>query len=479
MKRVLSILLAVLMLASLLTVTSGARGYTLTIPETVSAHNLEAYGLHTMNVFSTSTPTTVDGVISEGEYPGPNNGRALSSTPGDNLWMNAYYHAPGSEGTAQTSYYPECDWTEYVDKRDMPDYINSYLTYDDEYLYYAVSTVIPAIRPTTDNAEGASRAAQWFMEVRCNFMQSDNLAISQGGNSSSFVNTRYTLYKALEYDGEGNPVAQVAQSVAQPRKVFTLYQDDKFVSTTLPTYVDAIGQSWNSNIYKRAENFSYKVTILENNKWGVVFEGRLPLGDVLRLTDVEYDDGTPIDYVPEWGCWGTDLRLQAYYGKTSTLPNGSEVVIRPEDVLYAQTFLPTGGAANSAVNSTVAGYLLNNTISAAVTSIHGKGSVGNTFWMNPVHFLGVYDSTFDYADNYSVPTDTVMGSTTSRVTRTRGALTSGVRGINNRVVAVATKAAVATGDDLTLTIVCSVAMILCAAAAVTVIIMKKRSAHKN
>ncbi|MBR3838010.1 MAG: hypothetical protein IKJ74_07735 [Clostridia bacterium] len=475
MKRVVSILLAVLMLASLLTVTSGARGYTLSVPESVSAHNLEAYGLHTMNVYSTEVPPTIDGKIGQGEYPGPENGCSLYATPGDNLWMNAYY--PNSSGD-QNSYYPECNWSDYVDSREFPDYVGNFLTYDDNYLYFAVATVIPAIRPTTDNKTAYTRSALWFFETRSNFMQSDNIAISHGGNSSSFANTRYSLYKYNEQDNNGNILPGVAQSVSLAKRIYTLYENDKFTTTTLGAYVDELGQTWNSTIYKRAENFTYQVTVQEDGKWKVVFEGRQPLGDVLRITDVEYEDGTPIDYVPEWGAWACSIRLQAYYPKVSTLPNGSEAVIHPEDVLYAQTFYPAGGAATSGMNGTVAGYLLHNTVGAAIQATHGKKTVTPTFLMNPVHFLGAYDSNFVYDDFYSAPTETVL-KTTSRVTRTRGVLTSGVRGVNNRVVGVATKAAVATGDDLTLTVICSAVMILCAATAVTVVVMKKRSGRSR
>ena len=74
MKRIVTLLLAVLMLAALFAVPASARGYTLSIPSSVSSHNLEAYGLHTLEVFSTETPPTIDGKVGTGEYPGPHNG---------------------------------------------------------------------------------------------------------------------------------------------------------------------------------------------------------------------------------------------------------------------------------------------------------------------------------------------------------------------------------------------------------------------
>ena len=327
-------------------------------------------------------------------------------------------------------------------------------------------------------------------------MQSENLALSQGGNSSSFGRNMYNLYKYPVGTDFSEP--QTAASVSINKRIYTLYQNNAFNTIDVGTYVDENGLSWGSTIYRRPENFTYRVDIQNDGRWGVVFEGRMPLGDVLRLTDVEYDDGTPIDYVPEWGKWGVEIRLQASVGKTSTLPNGAEATIHPDDVIYAVTYMPAGGAATSGANGTiryidkdgkVVKYQLSNTVTAATKAIHGKATVGTTFWMNPVHFLGAYDPNFNYDGFYSAPTDTLV--TSSRVTRTRGPLTSAVRGTNTNAaagavananmtnrVAAATKAAVATGDNLSVTLSLSAAMILCAAAAV-VIVMKKRGSNTH
>lgn len=470
MKRIVSIFLAVLMMLSVLTVVSSARGYTLSIPKTVSAHNLEAFGLHTMNVYSTEVPTKIDGQISKGEYPGPLEGCSLSAVPGDGLWMGAY--AKRTDGT-QGSYNPEDNWTDYIPDEDKPKYINNYLTYDDEYFYFGVETEIPAVRFTHDTdtllaADGKStlRNTYWFVDTRLNFMQSDSLALSGGGNNSSFAQTRYTLTKYADHT--------VANSVSINKRIFTVLNSaGKTVTTNVGTYVDELGQSWSSVVYKRPENFTYKVTILANGNWKCVFEGRQPLADVLRITDVEYEDGTPIDYVPEWGAWAFDMRLQTQKGVSATLPDGTKLELNPDDVIYAQTFLPCGGAGRSGKFAKYGEHLLTNTISAAIQTTTGIKSV--TFLMNPVHFLGAYDESFDYNASYSQKNETIL-TTTSRVTRNRNAvLTSGVRGLNNRVVAAATKASSATGDNLTLTVVLSAAMILCAAGAVTVLVMKKRS----
>ena len=127
MKRTVSILLAVVMLVSVFAIPAAARGYTLSVPATEMGHNLEAMGLHTLNVYSTFTAPTVDGVISSGEYPGPNNGCSLSAVPGDNMFITP---ATGqSVGGDQNGYLGRTDISDFVDDTDKPKYINNYLTF--------------------------------------------------------------------------------------------------------------------------------------------------------------------------------------------------------------------------------------------------------------------------------------------------------------------------------------------------------------
>ena len=120
MKKVVSLLLAVLMLTSLLSVVSSARGgYVLSVPADMSLHELEAYGLHTMNVYETEIAPTIDGKIGTGEYPGPNNGCSLSSIPGDNMWMSTYKKS-GATGR-QDNYSGYHDFTDYIAEEDKPE----------------------------------------------------------------------------------------------------------------------------------------------------------------------------------------------------------------------------------------------------------------------------------------------------------------------------------------------------------------------
>lgn len=468
MKRTVSILLAVLMLVSVFSISAAARGYTLSVPKTEMAHNLEAFGLHTMNVYSTYTPPTIDGAISSGEYPGPNNGCSLSAVPGDNMFLT--YGTAKSYTGDQNGYLGRTDVTGFVADEDMPEYINNYLTYDDEYFYFGITTLVPAIRVTNDPSEPnydgtlvadgkhTVRDGYWRLYTFVNFMQSEDL--EQVNNTQCW--TYYRLYKGKDYTSPN--------SVSLVERDLTIYNEDsaKYVTTALGSYIDPNGVNWDATTYKAASNFKYKVTIQDDGKWGIVFEGRMPLGDVLRFTDVEYEDGTPIDYVPGWGNWGCAIGLQATKNVSGYTPNGTEITTERNDVFYAQTGLPARGYGEYNVGSYVAGFFFSNTIDAAT----GADRIVN----NPVRFLGVYDPNYNYDVIYSEPAGDPIVSTTTRVTRTRTPmLTSGVRGVNNRVVGVATTAASATGDSTTLTVVLSVVMILCAAGAVTVVAMKKRS----
>ena len=471
MKKIVALLLAVLTITALFAVPASARGYTLSIPASVSSHNLEAYGLHTMEVFSTDVAPTIDGKVGTGEYPGPNNGCSLSSVPGDNLWMSS----SNEMGAHQNGYQGRYDFTDYVLEEDKPEYINSYLTYDDKYLYFAVTTTIRFTTKTdTEVVSGGSnrRSGYWWIDTFINFMQTDNISAC---NYNSVAQTRYNLYK---YDYFNTAMTVTINETSGYRRV-TLQNPKKLTNYT-KTYLsywtdEETGTIWNPTTYKKAENFFYQVTILENGKWAVTFEGRYALGDVLRITDVEYEDGTPLNKVPEWGSWGFNMRLQSSGNVKSVLPNGTEVEIYRDDVIYAQTMLPAYGAGRSQANSKIGNYLFHNTVSAAVSSGHGLSVY---YLANPVHFLGKYDPAVhgtEVDDKISV---SPIGTTTTRVTRTRTpALTSGVRGVNYRVIGVATSSASATGDSLTLTVALSAVMLLCAGGAVCVLLMKKRSSR--
>ena len=471
MKRIVTLLLAILMLAALFAVPASARGYTLSIPATVSTHNLEAYGLHTMNVFSTDVAPTIDGKVGLGEYPGPNNGCSLSSVPGDNLWMTSYPEV----GAHQNNFFGRADFTDYVLEEDKPEYINNYLTYDKEFLYFAVTTTVPAIRDTsaTDNelVSGGNyrRNKYWWIDTFVNFMQSDN--VSQG-NYNSVAQTRYNLYK---YDYFNTAMTVTINETSGYRRVTLINPDKKsnYEKTYLSHWTDEkTGVIWNPTTYKKAENFFYQVTVLDNGKWAITFEGRLALGDVLRITDIEYADGKALNRVPEWGSWGFSMRLQTTGNVKSVAPNGTEVELYKDDVIYAQTMLPGYGAARTNANSTVGGYLFHNTVSAAVSSGHGLAVY---YLANPVHYLGKYNPKA-HANLGGNKDASPISTTTTRLTRTRTpALTSGLRGVHYRVIGVATSSASATGDNLTWTVVLSGVMLLCAAGAVSVLLMKKRT----
>jgi len=314
------------------------------------------------------------------------------------------------------------------------------------------------------------RSSYWWIDTFINFMQTDNISAC---NYNSVAQTRYNLYK---YDYFNTAMTVTINETSGYRRVFLLNEKkpSNYTRTYLPYWTDEeTGVIWNTTTYKKAENFFYQVTVLENGKWAVTFEGRYALGDVLRITDVEYEDGTPLNKVPEWGSWGFNMRLQSNGNVKSIAPNGTDVEIYRDDVIYAQTMLPAYGAARTQANSKVGNYLFQNTVSAAVSSGHGLSVY---YLANPVHYLGKYDPAVHGTEVDSNINVSPIGTTTTRVTRTRTpALTSGVRGVNYRVIGVATSSAGATGDSLTMTVVLSSVMLLCAAVAVCVVLMKKRS----
>ena len=455
MKRIVSALLAVVTIVSLLTVAASARGLILAVPNTVPAHNLEAFGLHTMNVYSTEIPPTVDGVVGTGEYPGPNNGCSLSSGIGDNLWMSA--HSSGSEGYG--AYY---DITGLTAEDDVPAYVKSYITYDNEYFYFAVSAVVKSL-------EGSGRSSIYF-DVRNAFSQNDNLVVSSTNYSQAWI--RYYVTPAV---GSG-AVRDCSPYPSNQSRNITLYNGSYSTisySSTEP-YVDEDGLTWNGSTYRRAENSSYKISALSDGRWSITLEARQPLGDVLRVTDVEYSDGTPIDYVPEWGSWGVGMQLVSSANKTNILPNGEEYSLVKNETIYAQTMFPAFGMAYTGMYTRIGDMTFTNSMRDAVLSSLRKEVY---FLTNPVHFLGTYDPTFDYDNNASQSPSSL--TYTSRITRPRNSvLTSGLRGVNNRVVGAATNASGATGDNITVTLVLAVVMLLLAAAAVVLVVMKKRSRNR-
>ena len=481
MKRFVSVLLTAILLLSLAALPASAKGYSLSIPSSVSAHNLEAYGLHTMNVYQTVTAPTVDGSIGDGEYPGPNNGCSLCSVPGDNLWMSSFTPSSDPSKPSQTSYGANTDFTPYIHEEDLPEYIKSYLTYDDRFFYYGVSTVVPALRDTsgTDSAAGRS-SGNWWTDIKLNFLQSD--VISEV-HANSLANTRHNMKKNASGTLSTNTIVSETSS-----RYVALQSKDQYFKVAYPNYVDELGTTWGGTTYKRAENYTYRVEILQSGKWRITMEGRFLLADVLRITDVEYDDGSPLDYVPEWGVWGISFLMQAYQAVDDVTPDGTPVKLDVDDVIYATTYLPAQGLANSGtgaiLKNTAANdgstILFNNTVSNAVANGHGRSV---PYLLNPVHYLGIYDAAFDQAGGYqamySQKPGTLLASTTTRVTRTRPrVLTSGVRGVNNRVIGVATRASGATGDSVTWTVVLAVAMLLCASAAVVTVLRMRRSPRK-
>lgn len=483
MKRAIAILLSALMLASLLAVSAGARGYTLSLPKDMDQHNLEAYGLHTMNVYryddyfenpeDNAAAPVIDGIITSGEYPGPNDGCVSSNTVGDGLWI-------GSHGNGNVnSYTGREDWTTLVDPADYPPYLNMYMTYDDDFVYIAIDTVFNAPANAAPDTGGT-----FVLDIRNNFMQTSDFPANYSQNwtryniSKTVPSAKYTMednsllphavpYSVVIYssdNGSSTTTGRIIRQFDQEQK--------KWVQITLPYAYDSAGTRLDNDYYKNCAHYTVEVLNVENDSgeavqmWHLQFECKQPLADVLRITDVEYDDGSPLDYVPEWGAIGVNIRYRALHETTDVELNRR---------LYIQTMLPTGGVGYTAANSTISGVLFSNTMNAASSNTFG---IATNHVLCPVHFLGYYDAEVDYEDTYYQPVNTVAKLTT-RVTRTRTpVLTSGVRGVNGRVVAVATNASDRTPDDLPIVLVTAGVVLLMAASAAAIFFMKKRARER-
>ncbi|MBQ3865553.1 MAG: hypothetical protein II776_01530 [Clostridia bacterium] len=487
MKRLVCILLTVVMLAALAAVPAEAKGYTLSIPKTVSPHNLNSYGLKTLNVYRTETPPTLDGEIGkvavewddEGnptkysyEYPGgPADSVTLKGETEDGFYSHGLWMTSHGAGN-MNSFSGNNDFTGYTSEQDVPTQVDTYLTYDEEYFYFAVVYHhFPA------------QTSAFLLDTRVNFMQTENICEA----CSSMAWTRYNLAASATSHTPTNAYAYSASDSVRSGRTIRRIADGRDVTRYLDYYVDKNGTAWGSTSgsaapYFRAENTYYKIEVLDEKFtdeagktrafWTLTFEGRQPLGDVLRICDVEYEDGTPIDYVPEWGVWGSDLKMFSSATVTGVAPNGTDITIKYGESVFAQTMLPAGGVGWTGANSRVANFEFNNTVSAAVSSSFLGGV---SYLINPVHFLGDYQEfDADYFYGSGVDSSSSVATSSTRATRRKNPNLQEFNGASARVIGVATRAASATGDEVIWTIGLIAAMVLCAAGAVAVVLINRK-----
>lgn len=495
MKKILCIVLTIVMLASLLAVPTGAKGYTLSVPKTVNAHNLNSYGLRTLNVYETATPPTIDGAVGEGEYPGPDNGMADSvSVKGETedgyynhgLWMSS--HSSGN----WNGYSGSQDFTGFTSENDVPKAVETYLTYDQEFLYYAI---VYRHMPGQRTALVSGRTGSMVFDTRVNFMQSSNPAEVAGSVAWNRFNILISTAADADTTTAGTAYVYNAYSSTRSGRQIRQVLDGKDSTYYIGYYVAADGTAWGgdgsgldqSNLYKDGKNTRYNVTVLddtfvdekggERHYWDMTVEGRMPLGDVLRISDVVYDDGSPIDYVPEWGAWGTSLRIYSSSTVESVAPNGTEVTITYDEPIVIQTALPLAGMAYTAANSRVANFEFHGTAQSAFATASGSVTSGLNVLFNPVHFLGVYDDgAFDMDTFYGsgVDSSSSIATSSTRATRRRNPNMQEFDGSRARVIGVSSRASSATGDEAIWIVLAVSAMVLCAAGVVTVVLLNKK-----
>ncbi|MBP5288966.1 MAG: hypothetical protein J6Z79_03735, partial [Clostridia bacterium] len=495
MKKILCFVLVLMMIVPLFAVPVNAKGYTLSVPKTVNAHNLNSYGLRTLNVYETTTAPAIDGEVGEGEYPGPDNGMADSvSVKGETndgyfnhgLWMSS--HSAGN----MNGYSGQQDFTGYTSERDVPQAVETYLTYDNDYLYFAI---VYRHMPEQIAAQVSGRGGSMVFDTRTNFVQSSNAFEAHGSVAWNRYNIAITNAALKNQDNRIASDVYIYNATSSTKSGRQIRQiiDGKDTTNYIEYYVDARGTAWGgtdgkSTVYKRGENNHYGIVVLEDTYtdengnvrcfWDLTIEGRQPLGDILRISDVEYEDGTPLDYVPEWGVWGSSLRYYSSATVMNVTPNGTEVTIGYDEPIIAQTMLPARGMAYTDLNSRVGTYQFHNTLSNAFATASGVTTDSKiSFLMNPVHFLGLYDDgsfDVDYFYGSEVSNTSTVATSSTRATRRKNPNLQEFDGSAARVIGVSSRASSATGDNTLPVIILSVVMVACAAGVVTMLLLNRK-----
>ena len=306
MKKILTIFLALVFIVSAFCLPVGATyangTSTAYIQVGTTAHDLQAYGLHTFTSFYVTNPPIINGVISDNEY---NLGNVPSdvATLGDGLTL--------TNASATTDYTKEYG----DDYRDFT--VKSYLAYDDNFAYIAeevtcsqeISTLNSAMQESTLN-----------VNVRYGLNQSEAVpeALSRLSNS-------YT-YKYLS-----NGDMEVS-SCSSGNRTYKTIADEISQTATLDNDAYSDGTTtWNKAEYKKAENAAVKV----DGSYRYVFEYRIPLADVIYSATGRYskDDVASLLADAFYGSYMFQIAVTRTGG-----PDGN-----------LQLFLSTGYAANKEV----------------------------------------------------------------------------------------------------------------------------------
>ena len=302
MKKIISVFLATCFVFSAFCLPVGAtfadQTSTAYIQVGTTAHDLQAYGVHTFTSYYVTTAPVMDGKISVGEY---NSGNVPSDV------------ATIGNGLALTNNLATSDYTEEYGK-DYEDYtIKSYLSYDDTYAYIAEEVQCKyGIDLSTNPVLNAN--------VRYGLNQSVNVpeAHSRLSNGYSYV-----------FDGTGFAVRPLASADRTYKKL------DGAVTTTVQPDIDPYNDGttqWTRAAYSNPENTAISYT-QAGGTHTYVFEYRIPLAEVIYSATGRFSKEDVAALIQNDGFYGS------YLFQVAVTRTGGEDMDK-------QFYLTTGFAAN-------------------------------------------------------------------------------------------------------------------------------------
>ncbi len=249
MKKTLSLLLAVILVvcAFCLPVSAGYadKASTQYIQYGTTAHDLQAYGIHTFQASRVTSAPQVNGVIGTGEY---GNAPSDVATIGDGLTL--------TNGTATT------DYTDAFGEEFKNFKLTSYLVYDDTYVYIAEELVADKAISIINAAGDQNLALN--THVRYGLNQSPNIPEAASRLSNSY---------AYRYDTAADNF-NVSGCIAANRNYKVL---EGAISKSV-TLDDECYSDWTMAKYAANTAVNYSAS---GNQHTYVFEYKIPLADVI------------------------------------------------------------------------------------------------------------------------------------------------------------------------------------------------------
>lgn len=347
MKRILSLLMAVVLIMSLLCLPVGAKYQdyisTAYIQYGTTARDLRAYGLPIYLAYEVSSAPALDGSITPGEY-GSTDAMNVAKI-GSGLTMT------NSSGTADYSAFA-ADFMNFS--------IASYLAYDDEYVYIAEEVKGDrAISIMTPNGLSTLNAS-----VRIGMNQSPELPEAASRLSNSY-----------SYAWDGSEFSSYACSSGN--RTYKVIDGEISKTATLD---DSLYGDWNRAKYKDNTVLNYTQN---GNEHVYVFEYKIPIGDIAYSNYGNFDDGNAAKLMALSQIYGSYF-FQVAVSRSS----GSNS--------KTQVFLSTGFGGNTSLAPLAGGAPTTwaDAVSKYWTANDGD-SLSIPYVPTPIQFMGSYDPSVD------------------------------------------------------------------------------------